>query len=484
MKKNNDDNLRSAFDLYGKALEKTANSTDFSDNLPEYTTEITNRANPTTKRPLSKKKILSIVVSACLVLCITLGVIFSNMAGQIPLKNTVYASAFPNGIGYFDNDAERELYQNNPVDESFVDGITQFSLATASRLLTSTTANGNYSPISLYYALSLLSSGANGETKTQLQALLNTAGLSDEYIATQLGNLYRLSFVDNVFGQTKIANSLWLSDKAKIKDSFVDNLTEHYYVSMYTVDFVSKEASRLMSNWIKSNTNGTLSPDISTDSDTMLAIINSIYFRDEWTERFNSGKTKKGDFNLYDGTTVTVDYMNKTFGSHRYSYSDYFARSDLSTKNGSSVSFVLPLGDKTAYDIISDEKLLNEALFGGEQKYGEVIWQLPKFNFDSGYDLKNTLVDLGVTEAFNNSADFGKITDELLFISSATQQTHIAIDEKGVEASAYVMLLGAGAAMPEGVCEMTLDKPFIYAITNPKGAVLFVGVCNNPTLTK
>ena len=38
----------------------------------------------------------------------------------------------------------------------------------------------------------------------------------------------------------------------------------------------------------------------------------------------------------------------------------------------------------------------------------------------------------------------------------------------------------AGAALPEGRAEMTLNRPFIYYITAPDGSLLFVGVCENP----
>jgi serpin B len=68
------------------------------------------------------------------------------------------------------------------------------------------------------------------------------------------------------------------------------------------------------------------------------------------------------------------------------------------------------------------------------------------------------------------------------FISNIQQKAHISIDENGVEASAYTEIAIAGAAMPEGRAEMILDRPFIYGIQSRYGDLLFIGVCNNPTL--
>ena len=68
----------------------------------------------------------------------------------------------------------------------------------------------------------------------------------------------------------------------------------------------------------------------------------------------------------------------------------------------------------------------------------------------------------------------------MAFISGINQETHIAIDENGVEASAFTQIDYAGAAMPEGRAEMILNRPFIYAVTTSNGMILFVGICNNP----
>jgi serpin B len=124
---------------------------------------------------------------------------------------------------------------------------------------------------------------------------------------------------------------------------------------------------------------------------------------------------------------------------------------------------------------------MKQTFEGGESFNGEVVWKIPKFSFGSNLTLANMLNSLGVNSAFTADADFSGITDHMAYITDVRQETHIAIDEDGVEASAYTQINYAGAALPEGRADMILDRPFIYGITAQNGTLLFVGVCENPT---
>ena len=113
---------------------------------------------------------------------------------------------------------------------------------------------------------------------------------------------------------------------------------------------------------------------------------------------------------------------------------------------------------------------------------GEVVWKIPKFEFGSQCDLTKALQAMGITKAFQSDADFSGMTDDIAFISSVEQHTHIAIDENGVEASAFTQIDYCGAALPDGKAEMILNRPFFYGITSSNGTLIFVGVCNNPAV--
>ena len=108
---------------------------------------------------------------------------------------------------------------------------------------------------------------------------------------------------------------------------------------------------------------------------------------------------------------------------------------------------------------------------------------IPKFDISSGIDLAGGLKALGVTDVFDaETSDFSPMSDmEGVFVSSASHNARVAIDEEGVTAAAFTELAMAGAgAPPEEEVDFVLDRPFIFVITTPNNLPLFVGVVNNP----
>ena len=118
-------------------------------------------------------------------------------------------------------------------------------------------------------------------------------------------------------------------------------------------------------------------------------------------------------------------------------------------------------------------------------KSGKVTWKVPKFSFGSTLQLAGLLQDMGMEKMFAPGAEFGKISGSPLFVTDVIQETHMGIDEDGVEGAAYTMILleETGIFIPEGnrEADMILNRPFIYGIQDNKtGTWLFLGVCRNP----
>lgn len=424
------------------------------------------------------------LISMFLATAMLLGLPACSPSGKLTGADLVTAPVYPKGIDFEDSDKRRELRENNPVSEDTVNAVNQFSYDTAAQILKESGTNSCYSPLSLYYALALAATGAEGSTRDELLALLgaeDTAGLSE-----QCGYLYRLLYADNGISRLKTANSLWLDDemdgqKIAFKDSYVKNATEHFYASLFTVDFADGNTGKAMGQWISENTEGTLSPEFQTNAEQIMSILNTVYFYDQWIDRFNTKNTKKDTFYPGGGQEVACDFMNMTYGSHGFSRGDGYTRSSLGLKESGSMVFILPDEGVAVADLLASPQKLEEIFTRGEGKNGEVVWSVPKFKYGSSFELVDALKALGVTSAFSlGSADFSGITDAPAFISGVKQETHISIDENGVEASAFTRIDYAGAAMPEDKAEMILNRPFIYGITASNGALLFVGVCMNP----
>lgn len=399
----------------------------------------------------------------------------------------VCKAEYPEGYSYDDYDTRQKVREENPIEDEFNNSINSFACNTASQILKDKNENIMYSPLSLYYALAIVANGSEGETENELFDLLNVS--DKDYLSQQCGNLYRLLYSDNELSKLKIANSLWLDNeidgnKVSFKKDFIDNATENFYASLFSVDFSDKKTGETIGKWISDNTNGTLEYEYNPDPLQIMSIINTIYFYGEWSDRFNEDATKEDTFYVSEDEQVKCDFMNKKYSSSGFVKGDGYLKSVLGLKNAGMV-FILPDEGISVNDLISTPEKINEIFNGGEYKSGEVTWKIPEFSFNTSLNIKKSLEDLGITVPFDmDNADFTGITDSNAVISAIKQKTHIGLNEEGVEASAYTEISlcdGSCAILEEKEkVEMILDRPFIYGITTNNGELLFVGVCNNP----
>lgn len=453
-------------------------------NVPDVRDELIEevKAAKQKKKALMRRRWTAIAACAALILGIGLLMIHRDK-NENPPSGAIMDVIYPKAYAFEDFDAQREVHERNPVDDSFIAALKDFSYRTGSFILKDAGKNINYSPLSLYYALSLATSGAKSDTEAQLLALLGAPGT--QFLSEQCGNLYRTLYRDNEIGKLKIANSIWMDDDMNgdpvvFNDDFVKHAVANFYASSHSVDFASDATGKAMADWISTNTNGTLSPKIETDPEQILSILNTVYFYDQWIDRFDKNKTAADVFHLLNGSDVKCDFMNQSFGSAGFINGEGFTRAGLGLKNGGQMVFVLPDEGVSPYELLSSPGQMREIFEGGEVGHGQVIWKIPRFSFSSKLALNDVLKSLGVSAAFTADADFTGITEHTAFISDVRQETHIAIDENGVEASAFTQIDYCGAAPPEGRAEMILDRPFIYGITAQNGSLLFVGVCENP----
>ncbi len=393
----------------------------------------------------------------------------------------IAAPEYPEGIGYEDFDAQYARRTENAVNEDFVKAVQEFSCSTAAAVLTGKQGNKNYSPASLYMALAIAASGAKGETETQLLELLGADGRAD-WLADQTSRLYKLLYTENAHGRLKIANSIWADDSCALDRTFAHNAAKNLYASVYQEDLSSEETAKLMGQWVADNTGGSIAPEFQADQNSLLHILNTVWLQDEWMDGFSAADNVVSAFHAAGGDTH-CEFMCRTVGSGSSNKGENYLSASLSLKNMGQMVFILLDEGVTTDDILSDAQTLTEALTAQGNRFGQVVWQVPKFSFNDKHDLADMLKALGASDAFDGSkADFSGISPDGLFISGVTQDTHIAIDENGVEASAFTDITMVGSAFGEDeVSFMALDRPFIYAIVSGGGVPLFIGVVSDPT---
>ena len=85
---------------------------------------------------------------------------------------------------------------------------------------------------------------------------------------------------------------------------------------------------------------------------------------------------------------------------------------------------------------------------------------------------------MGMDEVFV-SADLSGMADGSLFVSTIKQLSHLAVDEKGVVASAATVIEIESGIHPEEIKYLTIDHPFYFTIEdNSCDKVMFIGHIN------
>ena len=311
--------------------------------------------------------------------------------------------------------------------------------------------------------------------------MLAVLGMKDKAeLAAQCGNLYRLLYTDHEYSRLKLANSLWTQQGAAFKDGFLKTAQDDFYASVFPVDFAGPEAGIAMGQWISQNTGGILSPQMETSPRDVLVIINTVYFNGQWINRFEESSNTEGSFTTAENEEVRCEYMHLKNASQTYYEGDGYSGTELWMKDNGSLMLILPDEGVEIGALIRQQGKLEEMFSRRDGQGGLMDLSLPKFRFGDSLELADMLRDMGVKEAFEEQADFSAMSDEPAFISRIKQETHIGINEDGVEAAAYTEIAMAGAGLPEGRHVLDFNRPFLFGIISDQGIPLFLGVCNNP----
>ena len=106
---------------------------------------------------------------------------------------------------------------------------------------------------------------------------------------------------------------------------------------------------------------------------------------------------------------------------------------------------------------------------------------MPKFSYDYGIALSDTLKSMGMPTAFDKDyADFSPMAtadQRNLFIGKVLHKTHITVDTEGTRAGAVTSAsIGSATGALTAVYEVTLDSPFVYRILDTETNLpIFIG---------
>src|ERR1700691_1017929 len=176
-----------------------------------------------------------------------------------------------------------------------------------------TNPSGNVvlSPVSAALDLAMLLNGAGGETRQQMLAALSLSGSELAAINTANAQLIKVIRTPANSITLTVADSLWVdSRRATLRPDYVKQTQAWYDAAMTDLDFSNPSAAAQVNSWASKETQGKISKVIERIEPADLALLlNAVYFKGQWTHKFDKAQTQRADFTLVDGSVKQVPRM-------------------------------------------------------------------------------------------------------------------------------------------------------------------------------
>ncbi|TVU46161.1 hypothetical protein EJB05_05680 [Eragrostis curvula] len=359
--------------------------------------------------------------------------------------------------------------------------------------------NVAFSPLSIHVALSLLSAGAGGATRDQLAAVLGGGDGPGgaEGLHALAEQMMHLALADgSAAGGPRIAfaNSVFVDSLLKLKPAFQEIAAGKYKAETQSVDFQRKaaEAAAQVNSWVENVTSSLIKdilPPGLVDQDTMLVLVNALYFKGTWTEKFDASETKDHRFHLLDGSSVQAPFMSSTNEQYIASYDNLKVLRLPYQQGGDKRQFSMYILLPAAKDGLSS---LAEKLSSGPEFLENHIptrkvevgqFKVPKFKISFGFEASKSLKTLGLKLPLSASELVDSETQKLS-VSSILHKSFFEVNEEGIEAAAATAIVFATTSLQiRRTTDFVADHPFLFLIReDTTGVVLFVGHVVNPLL--
>lgn len=341
----------------------------------------------------------------------------------------------------------------------------------------SSDANVFVSPLSVSFALGMAINGANGQTYDEMRSALQFGSASLASIDSGYKSLIALLNSLDPSTTLSIANAIFYKTGIPFNQSFLNDAAKWFEAEVKQQHFDDKPATlNAVNGWAESKTKGKI-PKVLDDYDPQMVmfLLNAIYFKGSWRERFDLALTSVGAFHAKGGDQ-TRPLMHRQ-AHMTYAETNTFQAVDLPYGDSAFTMTVILPKPGTSVESVADGLTQDSwrSLSASYRNQLVELW-LPKVTLSWQRGLIPDMQALGMRIAFTDAADFSRMTTNYpVEISLLQQNTFVAIDEEGTEAAAVTIVGVQPTAAPVAVT-MRVDRPFIFVIRERlSGAVLFMG---------
>ncbi|XP_030627868.1 alpha-1-antitrypsin homolog [Chanos chanos] len=341
-----------------------------------------------------------------------------------------------------------------------------------------------FSPVSISMALSLLALGAKEQTHSEIYRVLEYSNLQPAQVNEGYEHLLHMLNHSRDAFQLEMGSSLAIRQGFKPLDKFLQDAQHYYQSEAFTADFSKPDvAAQEINKYIAKKTEDMITDLVKdVDKDTVMMLISYLFFRGKWEKPFDAKRTYKDDFHVDENTKVTVDMMSRN-GLYQY-YIDQANHTTvlmLPYKGNASMMILLPDEGKMqeVEGLLSKEQIKHwhDSLL--RERFPVTV---PKFSMSATYSLADTLQEMGMVNAFSQSADLSGISEShKLMVSKVEHKAVLKVDERGTEAAAATTVeIVLMSALPR--LRINLNRPFLLLIVEDSTkTILFMGKITDPT---
>lgn len=421
-------------------------------------------------------------------------------ASPVALKYGIATAKYPVVSSYpkeSDSDAyaawraDLRALHNQPL--GYADNLTNYFEKIIPALLADNNGkNAACSPANIYMALAMLAEITSGESRQQILDLMNTDSIGS--LRTQAGHVWRAHYNNDGLSTSILGSSLWLEEGYEYNEATARLLAEKYFASVFRGDLGSAEMDEALQSWLNEQTMGLLEQQVQNvcmPPKSLLALATTICYQVQWKNQFHEESNTEAVFHGAAGDTLET-FMRQMQLYGVYYWGENFSAVCLPLEDNSRMWLILPDEGTTPESLLKSGEVA--AFFAQKPHAANTQWQnkksmqvgisVPKFDICSDLEISDTLKALGITHVFDaKTADFSPIisNEDGGCVSKITHAARVKIDEDGLTAAAYTLILYAGAAQPpEEKVDFTLDRPFLFYVESNDGLPLFTGIVNEP----
>ena len=362
----------------------------------------------------------------------------------------------------------------------------QFAFDFFKQISMSEKGNIFFSPISLSTAMGMTYAGTAGETQKQIAKVFHFPANSKKFHSQQGSTIKWLgSKADSI--ELSIVNMLWAEKTYPFKNSYSKLIKKTYSAAVEPVDFINKyeESRTLINDNILKATNDkikNLLPAGSVNNLTRLVLTNAVYFKANWQTKFEKDKTIDAKFYVTPQDPLKCRMMGAK-SNFNYFEDAKIQALDLSySGNNYSMLIILPRNNESVEELVKGMTQESLSTITKGLTLEKINISIPRFQFSTGYQLKQVLSEMGMPQPFSDDANFSNMTSRNdLKISDVFHKAFIEVNEQGTEAAAATAVVVRMKSIGNEKF-FTANHPFVFLIREKStGTILFMGRMVDPT---